>query len=144
MGQLLRQFVTLLAVFTLIVGYSQKKGVGTEPCYEMESVSKVEIEGVIAKIGTEDCLIQADKSLTYLVIRSGDMDMNVHLGPTENVIYEVNSLLGSKVKMHAVRSETTKRIVALYMEVDGKTIEFRDDNLIPVWFRKKDRQSLIQ
>ncbi len=138
MKNLVKWTLTFLAIFSLLVGFSQEKErKGTEPCFEAESVVESEIVGYVKEIVTSTC--DEGNTITYIkLMLTNERTTDVFLGPLDRVSDIANKILGKKVTIKTVHGIETGELVAQYIILDKKKMVLRDEEYVPVWLSKKE------
>ena len=134
-------FISVFAALVMLsVSVNAQKGMGESTGIAQQAVKPAVtiLSGKVLEIKTGPCENTTGKSPsgTHLIVQSGEIINNIHLGPEKAVDHIVDQLsIGSLVTFEVFRTEKMPEnaYIAKSLAIDDKVIHLRDGNLRPSW-----------
>ena len=134
-------FISIFVALVMVtVPANAQKGMDESTGIAQQAVKPVvtTLSGKVLEIKTGPCEKTTGKSPsgTHLIVQSGEIIYNIHLGPEKAVDHVVDQLaIGSLVTFDVFRTEKMPEnaYIAKSITLEDKVIHLRDDNLRPSW-----------
>lgn len=127
-----------VAILIAFAGYAQK-GSGEASGLSRQGVNPelVKLEGMIQAIEQGPCKYTTGKSTsgTHLILVTKDRTLNIHLGPTSEVLDFVANSENAELSVTAFRTNRLPKdhYIAKEFVLNESNIVLRDDKLKPLW-----------
>ncbi len=128
----------LAAILVAFSGYAQK-GTGEASGLSRQGANPelVELEGTIQTVEQGPCKYTTGKATagTHLILVTNDQTLNIHLGPSDEVLDYVADAENEALSLVAFRTERLPKnhYIAKELILNDQNIVLRDDNLKPSW-----------
>lgn len=137
--------MTLLAWGALASEVYAQKGMGEKSGMARKAVKPeiVSLSGEVLEVHTGPCKMTTGRARlgTHFMLRMPEgTPLNIHLGPAVAVDFAAEKLsVGAKVTVNAFRTKKMPKnhFVAQSLELNGATLQLRDENLRPVWAARR-------
>jgi hypothetical protein len=134
-------FISIIAALVMLpMSTNAQKGMSESTGIAQQAIKPAvtTLSGKVLEIKTGPCEKTTGKSSigTHLIVQSGEIIHNIHLGPEKAVDHVVDQhAIGSWVTFEVFRTEKMPEnsYIAKSLTLDDKVLHLRDDNLRPSW-----------